>query len=75
MSRIHIEEAYLRAKKDGIGISKIELGRKIWPNSKRPDANIANLFNGKTKALNMEQVHTICDELGTTPNQLFNYNL
>lgn len=70
---LRIDEAFIRAKRDGNAIKKKDLAAKVWPDS-RPEAqkqNMANLINGVTRRVDPEWIVVICKELNCTADFLF----
>lgn len=70
-----IKQALERANsKFDVDIKMIDLGRKLWPDSKisTQRINISNLVHGKTKSIRFDQIPTLCEELKCDANYLFN---
>lgn len=76
MAQFRVNEAIAQAEANGLKVKKIDLAEKLWPGRKKEtlQVNMTNLCNGSTKRIDPEWVETICKELKTTPNYLFNIN-
>jgi len=71
---LRIREALKYALLSGKNISRMDLARAIFPDSKREtqEVNITNLLTGKTKRPNPEWIPIICELTGVDANFLFN---
>ena len=55
------------------GITQMDVGRALWPDSNKDTQKINawKLVNGKTKSLTLEWVDELCSLLNIEPNELF----
>lgn len=73
MNNLKINEAIALAKSKGMTISKLELAKKLWPESDdiTAKANFCNLASGRSKKINVNAVPVLCTELGVSADYLF----
>lgn len=73
MAKFRLEEAFEQANKKGIKTRKIDIAKKLWPDSKdsTQQVNMTSLLNGTTKRIEPDWVEIICKELDVTPGFLF----
>lgn len=76
MTRLRINERYLQLKDKGIVKDKLILAKKLYPNMSDQSAinTFYSLCAGRPKTIKLEWVGIICEELETTPDQLFGIN-
>lgn len=55
---------------------KKRISARMWPNSseKTREVNVSNLFRGDTKTYSEETIKILSEEMGVSPNFIFNYN-
>lgn len=73
--RLKIKEALIQANEQDKSINRIELSKKLWPESsyESQSACMTYLLNGRNARVNTDFIKTICDYLKCTPNFLFGY--
>lgn len=73
MQKLRINEAIALAKEKGIPFRKLELAKKLWPDSdaNTAKANLSNLIAGRSKKVTIDAVPLLCAELGVTADFLF----
>jgi hypothetical protein len=71
--QIRIEEAIARAKQRGKKVKKIDIARRLWPDSSRAAqiVNMGGLCNGRTTKVSPEWVAIICEMLDCSADFLF----
>lgn len=80
MAKLKINQAINNANrvKENKGERKVlkkEIGARLWPdsNDSARQVNLSKLLRGATKSISADQVSILCEVLGCTPNDLFEY--